>query len=423
MKISKMKLSDLKAADYNPRIDLFPGMEEYEKLKQSILEFGFVDPPIFNKQTGNLVGGHQRVVVARDLCLFDEIEVSIVDLPLEKEKALNIALNKISGKWDEEKLAILLKELGDEEISLTGFDQEEIDDLITAFDYQEDIDQPIVEDEFDVNQFIEDHPQPKTKRGQLWKLGDHYLMCGDSTDQSDIDRLMQNNKANLVVTDPPYNVAIKSTSEELKKSGRGEILNDDMNYEDFVEFLDKVFFNYNQLMDDHAAIYVFHGSSYQREFENAMNAAEIDVRAQCIWVKNNATFGWSQYRWQHEPVFYAYKRNQAPEWYGNRKQTTVWKDDLIEDIPDVSVWQIAKDDATKYYHPTQKPLSLIAIPIRNSSKREDVVVDLFGGSGSTLMTCDQLQRTCYTMELDPIFCDVIIERWGKSTGEQAVLIN
>ncbi|MFB9345398.1 DNA-methyltransferase, partial [Aminobacter aganoensis] len=249
------------------------------------------------------------------------------------------------------------------------------------------------------------------------------LLCGDSTDQTDVDRLMQGNKADLVVTDPPYNVAVKSTSEELTNTGRGEILNDNMDHDAFVGFLEQVFLNYAQLMHDQAAIYVFHGSSYQREFENAMNAAEIDVRSQCIWVKNNATFGWSQYRWQHEPVFYAHKRNQAPEWYGDRKQTTVWKDDLIQDIPDVSIWQIAKDDAMKYYHPTQKPLSLIAIPVRNSSKRQDIVVDLFGGSGSTLMTCDQLQRTCYTMELDPIFCDVIIDRWEKATGKTAVLIN
>ncbi|WP_213334256.1 site-specific DNA-methyltransferase [Enterococcus casseliflavus] len=422
MKISKMKLADLKAADYNPRVELKPGMEEDDKLKHSILEFGFVDPPIFNVQTGNLVGGHQRVAVARDLGLFEEIEVSLVDLDLEKEKALNLALNKISGKWDEEKLALLLKELGEEEINLTGFDHEEVEDLIIAFDYQEDIDQPIVEDDFDVNQYIENHPEPKTKRGQLWQLGDHYLLCGDSTDPNDVDHLLQEKKADLVVTDPPYNVAVKSTSEELTNTGRGEILNDDMDHDDFVGFLEQIFLNYAKLMHDQAAIYVFHGSSYQREFENAMNAAEIEVRAQCIWVKNNATFGWSQYRWQHEPVFYAYRRGQSPEWYGDRKQTTVWKDDLIQDIPDVSVWQIAKDDAMKYYHPTQKPLSLIAIPVRNSSKRGDIVVDLFGGSGSTLMTCEQLQRTCYTMELDPIFCDVIIERWEKATGKTAVLL-
>lgn len=424
MKFKKMKLNELTPADYNPRVELKPGMEEYDKLKKSIEEFGFVDPPIFNIQTGNLVGGHQRVTVAKSLGFLEEIEVSIVDLPLEKEKALNVALNKISGKWDEEKLGALLKELSEqsEGIDLTGFAESEIDDIITAFDYQEDTEKPIVEDDFDVNHFVENHQEPTTKLGQLWQLGEHYLMCGDSTSEDDVLHLMQRNKANLIVTDPPYNVAVQSGNEELQSSGRGEIMNDNMSYDDFVEFLSKVFENYSSIMHDDAGIYVFHGSSYQREFENAMNAAGIEVRAQCIWVKNNATFGWSQYRWQHEPVFYAHKSGKAPQWYGNRKQTSIWKDDLVNDLPDVTIWQIPKDDANKYYHPTQKPLSLIAIPVRNSSKRGDVVADYFGGSGSTLMLCEELGRICYTMELDPIFCDVIIARWEKATGGKAKLI-
>lgn len=421
MEIIKMKLADLKPADYNPRIELKPGMPEFEKLKQSIKEFGFVDPPIFNKQTGNLVGGHQRVAVASYLGGYDEIEVSIVDLPLKKEKALNVALNKISGRWDEEKLAVLLKNI-DSDVALTGFDDDEVKDLLAAYDYKEDTEKPIVEDEFDVNQFVEDHPEPKTKLGQLWKLGDHYLLCGDATKLEDVDKLLQGNKANLVVTDPPYNVAVSSDSQELQESGCSEIMNDNMSDSEFNDFLAAVFKNYSAAMKTNAAIYVFHGSSYQREFENAMNAADIVVRSQCIWAKNNATFGWSQYRWQHEPVFYAFKKDEAPSWYGDRKQTTVWQDDLLEDLP-ATIWRMDRDDVTKYYHPTQKPLSLIAIPVRNSSKRNDIVLDLFGGSGSTLMTCDQLDRVCFTLELDPIFCDVIIERWEQATGNKAELIS
>lgn len=416
-----MKLSDLKPAEYNPRVDLKPGMPEFEKLKQSIEEFGFVDPPIFNKQTGNLVGGHQRVAVASYLGGYDEIEVSIVDLPLKKEKALNVALNKISGRWDDEKLALLLKSI-EAEVRFTGFDTDEVNELLDAYDYEEDIEKPIIEDDFDVNQFVEDHPEPKTKLGQLWKLGDHYLLCGDATKSEDVAKLLQGNKAALVVTDPPYNVAVSSDSQELQESGRGEIMNDNMSENEFNDFLSAVFKNYSASMNPNAAIYVFHGSSYQREFENAMNAAGIVVRSQCIWVKNSATFGWSQYRWQHEPVFYAYKKNEAPAWYGNRKQTTVWQDDLLEDLPS-TIWHVDRDDATKYYHPTQKPLSLIAIPIRNSSKRGDIILDYFGGSGSTLMTCDQLDRVCFTLELDLIFCDVIIERWEQATGKKAELIS
>ncbi|WP_432732067.1 site-specific DNA-methyltransferase [Enterococcus faecalis] len=422
MHIKKMKLSDLKVAEYNPRVDLKPGMQEYEKLKQSILEFGFVDPPIYNIQTGNLVGGHQRVAVARELGLFNEIEVSVVNLPLNKEKALNVALNKISGQWDEEKLYVLLNELDDEAVSLTGFDTEEVDSLLDSFNYEEDIEKPIIEDDFQVNEFIEKHPEAKTKMGQLWKLGNHYLLCGDATKAADVEKLLQGKKANLVVTDPPYNVAVKSENKELNESGREKIMNDDMSDEEFNQFLTAVFSNYANAMENDSAIYVFHGSSYQREFENSMNAAGIVVRSQCIWVKNNATFGWSQYRWQHEPVFYAHKKKQAPSWYGDRKQTTIWQDDLMEDLP-ATIWKVPRDDVSTYYHPTQKPLSLIAIPVRNSSKRQDIVLDLFGGSGSTLMTCNQLERRCYTLELDPLFCDVIIERFEKSTGIVAELID
>jgi len=421
MEIIKKKLTDLKPAEYNPRIELKPGMPEFEKLKQSIEEFGFVDPPIFNIQTGNLVGGHQRVTVAQYIGGYEEIEVSVVDLPLDKEKALNVALNKISGRWDEEKLAVLLKDI-ESEIPLTGFDNDEVDDLLAAYDYKEDLEKPIIEDDFDVNQFVEDNPEPKTKLGQLWRLGDHFLLCGDATKSEDVKKLLQGKKADLVVTDPPYNVAVSSDSLELQESGRGEIMNDNMSDSEFDDFLASTFINYSASMKSNAAIYVFHGSSYQREFENAMNAADIMVRSQCIWVKNNATFGWSQYRWQHEPVFYAYKENEAPAWYGDRKQTTVWQDDLLEDLP-ATIWRVDRDDATKYYHPTQKPLSLIAIPVRNSSKRNDIVLDLFGGSGSTLMTCDQLDRVCFTLELDPIFCDVIIERWEQATGNKAQLIS
>lgn len=194
-----MKITDLKPADYNPRVELVPGLPEYEKLKQSILEFGFVDPPIFNIQTGNLVGGHQRVTVAKDLGLFDEIEVSVVDLPLKKEKALNVALNKISGRWDEEKLTLLLKELDGENLQLTGFDEDEINDLITSFDYAEDIDKPIVEDDFDVEESANRHAEPNTKYGQLWKLGNHYLLCGDATKSEDVEKLLQGMQVDLDV--------------------------------------------------------------------------------------------------------------------------------------------------------------------------------------------------------------------------------
>lgn len=415
-----MEISELNPAAYNPRVDLEPGMPEYEKLKASLKEFGFVDPPIFNQQTGNLVGGHQRVKVAKDLG-YTRLHVSVVDMTIEKEKQLNIALNKISGKWDEEKLVELLTQFEPEEISLTGFDADEVDQLLTKYEFEQDNEKLIVEDDFPTVEVYEAIDEPTTQLGQLFKLGNHFLMCGDATDEKCVAKLMQGKQAALVVTDPPYNIALESDSEELKSSGADTILNDNMSDEDFDSFLFSTFKSFRELMNDDAAIYVFHSSSYQRAFENAMNVNDIFVRSQCIWVKNSVTFGWSQYRWQHEPCFYAHINKQAPAWYADRKQSTVWRDDLTEDIPS-TIWEVSRGDVNKYIHPTQKPLSLLAIPIRNSSRRGDIVVDLFAGSGSTLMTCQELDRVCYTMELDPKFCDVILKRFEQYTSIKPELI-
>lgn len=213
MEIQIMKLSDLKPADYNPRIDLESGMEEYEKLKQSILEFGFVDPPIFNKRTGNLVGGHQRVAVAKDLGLCEEIEVSVVDLPLDKEKALNVALNKISGRWDDDKLALLLKELDADILDLSGFGEDEIQDVIEQYDMRLDMENEAIDDEFE----IELPEKPKATLGDIYQLGNHRLMCGDSTNKEHIELLMNGDKADLLITDPPYNVNYEGKTEDSLK--------------------------------------------------------------------------------------------------------------------------------------------------------------------------------------------------------------
>ncbi|MDY0395408.1 DNA methyltransferase [Virgibacillus halophilus] len=298
-------------APYNPRVDLQPGDEEYEKLKQSIHEFGYVSPLVWNKQTGNLVGGHQRFKILLDEGITD-VYVSVVDVDVTKEKAMNIALNKISGKWDDHKLAELLQELSETPlgIELTGFTEDELKDLMADLPNDTEMDAPVEDDNFDVEEAVENIVEPETKYGDVWKLGRHLLVCGDATKLEDINKLMGEDKANLVITDPPYNVAITSESKELSGSGRDSIMNDDMSAEDFDCFLDKVFDSYAHLMEDNAAIYVFHGSSYQREFENSMNKHGIIVRSQCIWVKNYPSFGWSQYRWQHEPVFYAYKKRQ-----------------------------------------------------------------------------------------------------------------
>ncbi|GGB41632.1 adenine methyltransferase [Lentibacillus populi] len=425
MRIENRKIDDLIPVEYNPRLDLQPGDKEYEKLKQSIHEFGYVEPLVWNKRTGNLVGGHQRLKILLDQGV-TSVDVSVVDMDITKEKALNIALNKVSGGWDDEKLAELLRELSDTPLGfeITGFEQNELNELIGGLPSDTEINDPVEDDNFDVDAAVENITEPETEYGDVWKLGRHLLVCGDATKLKDIDKLMGEDKADLVITDPPYNVAVTSESKQLSNSGRDSIMNDDMSTKEFDSFLDGVFKSYVHLMKDTAAIYVFHGSSYQREFENAMNRHGIVVRSQCIWVKNYPSFGWSQYRWQHEPVFYAYKKGKSPSWHGDRKQSTVWRSGLKEELPEPStVWEIGRGNVNKYVHPTQKPLDLIAIPLKNSSKKKDIVVDLFGGSGSTLMTCEQTDRECRTLELDPIFCDVIKKRFYESTGVNPVLLN
>lgn len=347
MDIRIIPIDQLNAATYNPRVDLQPGDPEYEKLRHSLDEFGYVDPIVWNEQTGNMVGGHQRykVLVNEQGCT--ELAVSVVNLDPERERLLNLALNKVSGRWDDEALAQLLSELqeGGADLGLSGFDPEEIEELITEFDGMPDteIDLPVVEDNFDVQGALDQIKEPETRRGDVWQLGRHILMCGDSTDAGDVARLMDGVRAALVVTDPPYNVAVESDSVRLAEAGTSSIMNDDMPAEEFAGFLHAVFEQYAVAMESTAAIYVFHPSSYQREFEDAMNAAGIIVRCQCVWVKNVATFGWAQYRWKHEPVFYGHMKGKAPAWYGDRTQTTVWRSGLpAEDPLPETVWEVSK---------------------------------------------------------------------------------
>ncbi|MEK4853871.1 site-specific DNA-methyltransferase [Paenibacillus sp. FSL H7-0756] len=427
MDIRIIPIDQLNAAVYNPRVDLQPGDPEYEKLRRSLDEFGYVDPIVWNEQTGNMVGGHQRykVLVNEQNCT--ELAVSVVNLDPKRERLLNLALNKVSGRWDDEALAQLLSELqeGGADLGLSGFEPDEIGELIEEFANIPDteVDQPVVEDDFDVQGALDQIKEPETCRGDVWQLGRHILMCGDSTSAEDVARLMDGTKAALVVTDPPYNVAVHSDSARLAEAGTSSIMNDDMPAEEFVGFLHAVFKQYAVAMEPTAAIYVFHPSSYQREFEDAMNAAGITVRCQCVWVKNVATFGWAQYRWKHEPIFYGHMKGKAPAWYGDRTQTTVWRSGLLAEDPlPETVWEVSKGDVTKYVHPTQKPLELLSIPIRNSSRRGDTITDFFGGSGSTMMTCDQLDRSCRTMELDPVFCDVIKLRYQATTGIEPILL-
>ena len=347
MNIEKKNVKDLLPADYNPRKDLKPGDPEYEKLKRSIEQFGYVEPVIWNEKTGRVVGGHQRLKVLTDMGI-TEVDVVVVDMDTEKEKALNIALNKISGEWDTEKLALVIADLQgtDFDVSLTGFDPEELEDL-----FRDDVKGGVKEDDFDVEAELK---KPTfSKAGDLWMLGEHRLFCGDSTKPETFDLLMNGKKANLVVTDPPYNVDYKGSA--------GKIKNDSMAEDQF----------------------------------------EFYLSGCCIWKKQSLVLGRSPYQWQHEPVLFGWKKKGKHQWYTGRKESTIWEFDKPKKNKD---------------HPTMKPIALVSYPIMNSTMTGCLVLDPFGGSGSTLIACEQTGRVCYTVELDEKFCDVIVRRYIEQVG-------
>jgi len=387
MQIEKLMIEQLIPADYNPRKDLKPGDPEYDKLKRSIEQFGYVEPLIWNKATSRVVGGHQRLKVLIDMGI-TEVECVVVELPEDKEKALNIALNKISGEWDKDKLALLIADLqgADFDVSLTGFDPAELDDL-----FKDSIKDGIHDDDFDVDAELKE--PPITKLGDVWTLGRHRLVCGDSTKADTFDLLMAGAKANLVITDPPYNVNYEGSA--------GKIKNDNMENNAFYNFLLAAFQNIESVMADDASIYVFHADTEGLNFRRAFSDAGFYLSGCCIWKKQSLVLGRSPYQWQHEPVLYGWKKNGKHQWYTGRKETTIWEFDKPKKNGD---------------HPTMKPIPLLAYPIMNSSMSNTLVLDPFGGSGSTLIACEQTDRSCYTIELDEKFCDVIVKRYIEQVG-------
>ncbi len=388
MQIKKKKLTDLIPADYNPRKDLQPGDAEYEKLKRSIETFGYVKPIIWNKQTGRIVGGHQRLKVMQDLG-YQEIECVIIDIDESKEKALNVALNKISGSWDEDKLMSLITDLEGSyfDVSLTGFDIAELDEL-----FKDSLTDGIEDDNFDVEEELK--KPAMSKLGDVWTLGKHRLLVGDSTKIESYERLMKDKQANLVVTDPPYNVDYEGAA--------GKIKNDKMENQAFYEFLLVAFTQMEKVMTNEASIYVFHADTEGFNFRRAFQEAGFYLSGTCIWKKESLVLGRSPYQWQHEPILFGWKKEGKHLWYSGRKETTIWEYDKPKRNTD---------------HPTMKPIPLLSYPIMNSSTSNAIVLDPFGGSGSTLMACEQTNRICYTIELDEKFADVIIKRYIELTGK------
>lgn len=391
MDIQKMKITELKAADYNPRKHLQPGDPEYEKLKRSLTEYGYVEPVIWNRQTGNVVGGHQRLTVLRDMGE-TEVDVVVVDLDMTREKALNVALNKISGDWDLPKLSDLLKDIGEQgiDVTLTGFDVPEIEKLFQSMMDGE----AAKEDNFDVDAELQ---KPSvTKKGDLWLLGRHRLLCGDSTSLDDVSTLMGGEAADLLLTDPPYNVAYEGKTKDKLK-----IANDKMKNDDFRQFLRDAFTAANSVMKPGAAFYIWHADSEGYNFRGACFDTDWKVRQCLVWVKQTMVMGRQDYQWKHEPCLYGWKDGGAHVWCSDRKQTTV----LEFDRP-----------SRNKEHPTMKPIPLFDYQIKNSTRGSDRVLDLFGGSGTTIMACEQNGRIGYSMELDEKYCDVIVNRYIELVG-------
>lgn len=414
-----MKIDDLRPALYNPRLDIQPGDPEYDKLKRSIETYGYVEPVIYNTRSGRIVGGHQRLKVLRDMG-HTEVECVIVDLHDADEKALNIALNKISGDWDMPKLKDLLADLdnGAYDVTLTGFDMDEIEDIMTAF-AEDNIE---ADDDFDADEVAAGIVEPTTQLGDIYIIdGAHRVMCGDSTSREDVDALMDGQQAQLIVTDPPYNVDYEGAA--------GKILNDKQGDSAFREFLIAAFKNMHHISKPGAAAYIFHADSEGFNFRAAFQTAGFTLRQCLVWVKNALVLGRQDYQWKHEPILYGWKDGAAHYFTDDRAQSTVIEEELpnVDKMKKPELLAFIKDyikqaeanttvirenkPARSELHPTMKPVSLIGRLISNSSKVKWNVVDLFGGSGSTFMACLQLDRTCYTMELDPRFCDVIVLRY------------
>lgn len=381
-----LPVSVLKPAAYNPRKKLKPGDKEYEKIKNSIEEFGFADPLVVNADM-TIIGGHQRLTVAMSMG-YTEVPCAVVDIDKTREKALNIALNKITGMWDDNLLADLIKELEDADFDVgkTGFEAPEIETLFNNVHSKD-----VKEDNFDVESELK---QPCfSKEGDLWVLGRHRVLCGDSTKAESYAVLMDGTRANLVLSDPPYNVDVEETA--------GKIMNDNMGDSEFYSFLLAAFQQMNANLADDGSIYIFHADTEGLNFRKAFKDAGFYLSGCCIWKKNALVLGRSPYQWQHEPCLYGWKQKGKHQWYSDRKQTTIWEYDRPKANKD---------------HPTMKPIGLMSYPMRNSTMTNGIVLDPFLGSGSTLIACEETERVCRGIELDPKFVDVIVKRYIEHSG-------
>ena len=365
--------------------------EQIMKLRSSLREFGFINPVIIDKEY-NIIAGHGRVLAAKAEGI-KEVPCVLVDhLTPAQKKAYIIADNRMAldAGWDEELLKVELEALEGEsfDLFLTGFDEDELSNLFKE-------EQEVEDDDYDLTTALE--KASFVERSDRWIVGRHVLFCGDATNKEDVDKLMDGKKANLVLTDPPYGVSFKSSSGLT-------IQNDSMKNEEFYKFLLSAFNNMVEHLESGAAGYVFHADTEGLNFRKAFVDAGFHLAGCCIWIKDSLVLGRSDYQWQHEPILYGFLKNGKHSWYSDRKQTTIWN---------------FKKPKRNENHPTSKPLDLLSYQIKNSSQENAIVIDTFGGSGSTLMACELTNRVCYTMELDEKYASVILRRYVDNGGNPA----
>jgi DNA modification methylase len=394
--------------------------EQIEQIKKSILEFGNNDPIAIDKNNV-IVEGHGRLLALKELG-YKEVEViKLGHLTDEQRKAYTLIHNKLTMNTDFD-IEILESELA----AINIIDMSDFD-----FDLDIEMEESIIEDDYDVEEKLEQIEEPKSKLGDIYELGEHRLMCGDSTQKEDVLRLMNNQVADMLLTDPPYNVNI-SNSDGMT------IENDNMSDDNFKQFLNAAFQTASASLKKGGAFYIWHGDSETVNFRNACENNELSVRQCLIWVKNGFNFGRQDYKWKHEPCLYGWKEGASHYFIDEYNNPTVIEDNLNIDLlkkeelkklveellsDRVPTTIIHEDKPLKNdKHPTMKPINLLSFQIKNSSKKEEIVLDLFGGSGSTLIACEQLNRKCYMMEYDPKYVDVIIDRWEQLTGNKAVLL-
>jgi len=415
MDIQKIPIEQINPAPYNPRIDLKPDDPEYQKLRRSIDEFGCVEPLIWNIRTNNLVSGHQRfkVLLARG---DQEVIISVVDLPPDKEKALNIALNKIGGDWDRDKLSELLAELidvPDIDVELTGFDLPEIEELVAGFHGGE--------EEADAAVSVDPDAVPITQPGDLIELGvngQHRLLCGDATKQADAARLFGEQRASLCHMDPPYGVNYDPRNRPMPPGGGGDsgggaqgrvvrpIRNDDLTPKRYAGWFAKVLAVIVECLIPGGGFYIWNSHRQFGLMHDLLTACGMKVRSTIVWAKESFSPGFGDYNEQVEFCLYGHKGGARHRWYGPKNASTLWK--------------VHRDRTQDYHHPTQKPLELAERAIRHGSKRGEIIYDPFLGSGTTLIAAARLGRHCFGMEIEPCYCDVIVRRYIALAGEQAV---